>query len=150
MATPLRRALVDADERVRVYTPYGELIPGMAYLVRRLLENTSQTSFLRQGFAEGESPEQLLRNPVDVGAEDDSVDAVGSPVLIKAADAEGGNAEFHGGTATGSRTAMGSGVETESGAGEGNGDVLDTSPERIARISPMPPHAAEALVKDPM
>jgi len=69
MATPLRRALAEMGERVRVYTPYGELIPGMAYLVRRLLENTSNESFLRQGFAEGESPEVLLRNPVDVGRE---------------------------------------------------------------------------------
>ncbi len=32
--------------------PYGELIPGMAYLVRRLLENTSNDSFLRASFAE--------------------------------------------------------------------------------------------------
>ncbi|HEY8416657.1 MAG TPA: proline dehydrogenase family protein, partial [Limnochordales bacterium] len=67
MATPLRRALVELGERVRVYTPYGELTPGMAYLVRRLLENTSNESFLRQGFAEGESPEVLLRNPEEVG-----------------------------------------------------------------------------------
>jgi RHH-type proline utilization regulon transcriptional repressor/proline dehydrogenase/delta 1-pyrroline-5-carboxylate dehydrogenase len=36
--------------RVRIYTPFGELIPGMAYLVRRLLENTSNDSFLRQSF----------------------------------------------------------------------------------------------------
>ena len=34
-------------QRVRVYTPYGQLLPGMAYLVRRLLENTSNDSFLR-------------------------------------------------------------------------------------------------------
>lgn len=34
------------DARVRVYTPVGELIAGMAYLVRRLLENTSNDSFL--------------------------------------------------------------------------------------------------------
>ena len=67
MATPLRRVLVELGERVRVYTPYGQLIPGMAYLVRRLLENTSNESFLRQGFAEGESPEVLLRNPEEVG-----------------------------------------------------------------------------------
>ena len=32
--------------RVRIYTPVGELIAGMAYLVRRLLENTSNDSFL--------------------------------------------------------------------------------------------------------
>lgn len=32
---------------VRSYLPYGELIPGMSYLVRRLLENTANESFLR-------------------------------------------------------------------------------------------------------
>src|SRR5262245_41449314 len=56
MAQPLVRALTERGERVRVYMPFGELIPGMAYLVRRLLENTSNESFLRRGFAEGESP----------------------------------------------------------------------------------------------
>ncbi|MBI5046028.1 MAG: bifunctional proline dehydrogenase/L-glutamate gamma-semialdehyde dehydrogenase [Candidatus Niyogibacteria bacterium] len=35
---------------VRVYAPYGELVPSMAYLVRRLLENTSQQSFLGVNF----------------------------------------------------------------------------------------------------
>ena len=38
-------------------------LPGMAYLVRRLLENTSNESFLRRGFAENESPEALLADP---------------------------------------------------------------------------------------
>lgn len=69
MATPLRQALTRMGERVRVYTPYGELIPGMAYLVRRLLENTSNESFLRRGFVEQESPEKLLRNPLEIGRE---------------------------------------------------------------------------------
>jgi RHH-type proline utilization regulon transcriptional repressor/proline dehydrogenase/delta 1-pyrroline-5-carboxylate dehydrogenase len=36
----------------------------MAYLVRRLLENTSNESFLRAGFAEGVSEERLLMNPL--------------------------------------------------------------------------------------
>jgi len=54
--------------RVRVYTPFGELIPGMAYLVRRLLENTSNDSFLRQSFRENVSVEALLMNPAEVGA----------------------------------------------------------------------------------
>jgi len=31
---------------VRIYTPVGELIPGMAYLVRRILENSSHVSFI--------------------------------------------------------------------------------------------------------
>ncbi len=48
MGEPLARALVKRGRRVRVYTPFGQLLPGMAYLVRRLLENTSNESFLRQ------------------------------------------------------------------------------------------------------
>ncbi len=67
MADPIKDAIKSLGHRVRVYTPYGELLPGMAYLVRRLLENTSNDSFLRQGFAEGVAEEQLLRSPEEVG-----------------------------------------------------------------------------------
>ncbi|HEV8615413.1 MAG TPA: proline dehydrogenase family protein [Methylomirabilota bacterium] len=63
MADPLVRALTERGERVRIYMPFGELIPGMAYLVRRLLENTSNESFLRRGFVHGEAPETLLAPP---------------------------------------------------------------------------------------
>ena len=49
--------------RVRLYCPYGRLIPGMAYLVRRLLENTANESFLRQSFADGAAVELLMENP---------------------------------------------------------------------------------------
>src|SRR6266850_941403 len=63
LAQPLVHALTERGERVRIYMPFGELIPGMAYLVRRLLENTSNESFLRRGFAEHESPEALLADP---------------------------------------------------------------------------------------
>ena len=41
MAGPIKRALVETGYRVREYSPVGELLPGMSYLVRRLLENTS-------------------------------------------------------------------------------------------------------------
>ena len=51
-------------QRVRVYTPYGQLLPGMAYLVRRLLENTANESFLRASFTEHVPEEQLLMNPL--------------------------------------------------------------------------------------
>ena len=68
MAEPVRAALVKMGERVRVYAPVGELLPGMAYLVRRLLENTSNESFLRRGFAEGVSHDQLLAAPNGNGA----------------------------------------------------------------------------------
>ena len=58
--------LVGMGYRMRVYMPYGELIPGMAYLVRRLLENTSNDSFLRASFTEHVSPERLLMNPHNI------------------------------------------------------------------------------------
>ena len=55
--------------RLRVYAPVGELVPGMAYLVRRLLENTSNESFVRHRFAEGRDLDELLAPPaVDVAA----------------------------------------------------------------------------------
>ncbi|MCH7614886.1 MAG: proline dehydrogenase family protein, partial [Nitrospinae bacterium] len=60
-----KQVLVDRGHRLRIYMPYGELIPGMAYLVRRLLENTSNDSFLRASFAEQVAPEILLMNPID-------------------------------------------------------------------------------------
>jgi RHH-type proline utilization regulon transcriptional repressor/proline dehydrogenase/delta 1-pyrroline-5-carboxylate dehydrogenase len=63
MADPVKEALVGMGQRVRVYTPYGQLLPGMAYLVRRLLENTSNESFLRASFRENVPEEQLLMNP---------------------------------------------------------------------------------------
>src|SRR5687768_13431205 len=66
MADPIKDALVQTNQRVRVYTPYGELLPGMAYLVRRLLENTSNESFLRAGFLDHLPEEQLLMNPLEV------------------------------------------------------------------------------------
>ncbi len=54
---------LERGHRVRIYTPFGELIPGMAYLVRRLLENTSNDSFLRQSFTEHIAVEKLLMKP---------------------------------------------------------------------------------------
>jgi RHH-type proline utilization regulon transcriptional repressor/proline dehydrogenase/delta 1-pyrroline-5-carboxylate dehydrogenase len=69
MADPIKQALVGLGRRVRVYTPYGQLLPGMAYLVRRLLENTANESFLRASFTEHVPEEQLLQNPLDVGGE---------------------------------------------------------------------------------
>lgn len=64
MAEPIRKALLKLTRRVRLYCPYGELLPGMAYLVRRLLENTSNDSFLRQSFADGVDIGQLMADPV--------------------------------------------------------------------------------------
>ena len=59
------QVFAEMGHRVRIYTPFGELIPGMAYLVRRLLENTSNDSFLRQSFSEHVNLETLMMNPSD-------------------------------------------------------------------------------------
>ena len=63
MAGPIKRALVEMGYRVREYSPVGELLPGMSYLVRRLLENTSNEGFLRAKFSDNQSAAQLLRDP---------------------------------------------------------------------------------------
>ncbi|MCH2210065.1 MAG: proline dehydrogenase family protein [Fuerstiella sp.] len=62
--------------RVRIYTPFGQLIPGMAYLVRRLLENTSNDSFLRQSLTEHRRPELLLMKPSEHAAEEPVTESV--------------------------------------------------------------------------
>jgi len=66
MAGPIKRALVEMGYRVREYCPVGELLPGMSYLVRRLLENTSNEGFLRAKFSEHVSARELLRDPGEI------------------------------------------------------------------------------------
>jgi RHH-type proline utilization regulon transcriptional repressor/proline dehydrogenase/delta 1-pyrroline-5-carboxylate dehydrogenase len=66
MADELKSALVASGRRVREYCPVGDLLPGMAYLVRRLLENTSNEGFLRAKDVGGASREALLQNPVEL------------------------------------------------------------------------------------
>jgi RHH-type proline utilization regulon transcriptional repressor/proline dehydrogenase/delta 1-pyrroline-5-carboxylate dehydrogenase len=58
----LAKALASFDMRVRAYCPVGDLVAGMAYLVRRLLENTSNESFLAEQ-ASGVPLEELLAAP---------------------------------------------------------------------------------------
>jgi RHH-type transcriptional regulator, proline utilization regulon repressor / proline dehydrogenase / delta 1-pyrroline-5-carboxylate dehydrogenase len=64
MAEPVRKGLLKVAGRVRLYAPYGDLLPGMAYLVRRLLENTANESFLRQSFVEEVEVDRLMENPL--------------------------------------------------------------------------------------
>ncbi len=58
----LGHALAAGGLRVRAYCPVGDLVAGMAYLVRRLLENTANESFLADQ-AHGVPLEQLLAPP---------------------------------------------------------------------------------------
>ena len=63
MAEPVRQAIIQYGRRVRVYLPVGELLPGMSYLIRRLMENTSNTSFLRQTYADRKDVASLIKPP---------------------------------------------------------------------------------------
>ncbi|QDK37127.1 proline dehydrogenase family protein [Bdellovibrio sp. NC01] len=63
MAEPIKKTIVDMGYRMREYAPVGELIPGMAYLVRRLLENSSNESWLRGKFADNKTTAELLKDP---------------------------------------------------------------------------------------
>ena len=58
----LQEALAERGLRVRSYCPVGDLVAGMAYLVRRLLENTSNDSFLGE-LGRGAPIEELLAAP---------------------------------------------------------------------------------------
>jgi proline dehydrogenase len=58
----LQAAIAAQGLRVRTYCPVGDLVAGMAYLVRRLLENTSNDSFLHEQ-ARGVALEELLAPP---------------------------------------------------------------------------------------
>ena len=62
LGDPLQHAIAELGLRVRTYCPVGDLVAGMAYLVRRLLENTSNDSFLADQ-AKGIPLEQLLAPP---------------------------------------------------------------------------------------
>ena len=63
MAEPIARAFRKKGNLVRLYVPLGDMFVGMGYLVRRLLENTSNESFLRHTFFDSHEVEQLLMRP---------------------------------------------------------------------------------------
>jgi RHH-type transcriptional regulator, proline utilization regulon repressor / proline dehydrogenase / delta 1-pyrroline-5-carboxylate dehydrogenase len=65
MADELKLSLLKMGHRVREYCAIGELLPGMAYLVRRLLENTSNEGFLRIKNMGEATQDTLLANPVN-------------------------------------------------------------------------------------
>ena len=63
IAEPFRKALLKKMPHVRLYCPYGNPFNGMAYLVRRLIENSSNESFLKMTPAKGADLNRLLENP---------------------------------------------------------------------------------------
>ena len=74
MADDLKQSLVALDYPLRVYVPYGETLPGMAYLVRRLLENTSGQTILDAGMGKIDRDVHCLVRPVvNVPADEQTV-----------------------------------------------------------------------------
>ncbi len=69
MGDEFKSGLVNAGYLVRDYAPIGELIPGMAYLVRRLLENTANEGFLRKTNYEKVDVNELLKAPPPLDSE---------------------------------------------------------------------------------
>src|SRR5207249_982493 len=65
MADALQDAVVKAGYRLRVYAPVGELLAGMAYLVCRLLLDTTNESILRRQFMGSQTLDELLRPPFE-------------------------------------------------------------------------------------
>jgi len=63
MGDSIASSLCSEGCRCRVYSPYGEMIPGMGYLVRRLLENTANDSFLLQTLEKNRDEDALLQEP---------------------------------------------------------------------------------------
>ena len=60
-ATSSRHALAARGFRVRTYCPVGDLVAGMAYLVRRLLENTSERIVPQRAGARASPLDQRFR-----------------------------------------------------------------------------------------
>lgn len=63
MGDPIKFAALEMGQRCRIYTPYGNMLAGMAYLIRRLLENTANESFLRQSGSDDVDEATLLEDP---------------------------------------------------------------------------------------
>jgi RHH-type proline utilization regulon transcriptional repressor/proline dehydrogenase/delta 1-pyrroline-5-carboxylate dehydrogenase len=63
MAEPLRDAVSAAGVTMRVYVPVGDATVGIAYLIRRLLENTASNSILRRTYVDDDNFEALMTPP---------------------------------------------------------------------------------------
>ncbi|MBI1819614.1 MAG: bifunctional proline dehydrogenase/L-glutamate gamma-semialdehyde dehydrogenase [Nitrospirae bacterium] len=68
MAEPLQKVLVDLGYPLRVYAPIGPALPGMAYLIRRLMENTANSSILLQTFS-GKPVDPEILKPAELKAD---------------------------------------------------------------------------------
>ncbi len=63
MGSSMAAALRDMGQTVRLYAPFGPPVPGMAYLVRRLVENTALNGAVRTQFLQRRHLAELLADP---------------------------------------------------------------------------------------
>ena len=63
MAEPIHDAVRSSGSACASTRPVGEFVPGMAYLVRRLLENTANESFVRARLSSRDPPRGLVAAP---------------------------------------------------------------------------------------
>jgi RHH-type proline utilization regulon transcriptional repressor/proline dehydrogenase/delta 1-pyrroline-5-carboxylate dehydrogenase len=100
MAEPIKEAVLKLGFRLREYCPVGELLPGMAYLVRRLLENTSNEGFLAQKFEKGVKRGELLRAPLrPESSKHQAPSSIETPNSKLQTSGDRGSADVKGGTA---------------------------------------------------
>ena len=76
--------LQEHGTRCRIYAPVGAHQDLLAYLVRRLLENGANSSFVNQIVDEGLAPEEVAQDPFDAVEQWGS--DVGNPVIPRPAD----------------------------------------------------------------
>lgn len=72
--------------RCRIYAPVGAHQDLLAYLVRRLLENGANSSFVNQIVDTSIAPEQIARDPFDAVA---ALESIPNPVITRSADLYG-------------------------------------------------------------
>ena len=75
----LEQAIGDAQTPVRIYAPVGSHKELLAYLVRRLLENGANSSFVNRIADEQVSLDELVRDPV---AELEALEPKRNPKII--------------------------------------------------------------------
>ena len=87
-----REVMADASVPVRVYAPVGEHRDLLAYLVRRLLENGANSSFVHQLADTGVDVDALLASPLAPAAQP----GIAAPIAVYGWDGERGRASSRG------------------------------------------------------
>jgi RHH-type proline utilization regulon transcriptional repressor/proline dehydrogenase/delta 1-pyrroline-5-carboxylate dehydrogenase len=136
MADELKQSLIEQGYRLRVYVPFGETLPGMAYLVRRLLENSSGQSILDSGITPARLQTASLERPQAPAA-----------VIEAHAPRRFHNEPVHRFTAAAERVAFAEALDSVRAqlgrdyplviggkAADGSGQIVSTSPARPAQI----------------